>query len=285
MTFKRILCAFDGSPPARAALAFATDLAGSKGAILLCQVIDRSRVIADIGQVPGGAQIASDALAACERDLELTRNAIAEKVARAECTTLQDVSVWRALTTEAARWRADLVITGAGSRHRGIIGSTAERVVRHAPCAVLVVGGEARPPARLLCAVDMSIPARNALNVAIELAAERGAELALVHAVSDRDRALVAEAALVAGGADARRTAEATMRRWVAEIDPGVRSRTVVAAIEGRPADVVVETARDGQYDLIVVGSHGRTGIQRVLLGSVAEAVVRWADRPVLVVR
>ena len=75
------------------------------------------------------------------------------------------------------------------------------------------------------------------------------------------------------------------MRRWVAEIDPGVRSRTVVAAIEGRPADVVVETARDGQYDLIVVGSHGRTGIQRVLLGSVAEAVVRWADRPVLVVR
>ena len=53
----------------------------------------------------------------------------------------------------------------------------------------------------------------------------------------------------------------------------------------GRPATVLVEMARDQGYDLLVVGTHGRKGIEHVILGSVAERVVRSATVPVLVVK
>lgn len=53
----------------------------------------------------------------------------------------------------------------------------------------------------------------------------------------------------------------------------------------GKPADVIVEVAREVEADQIVLGSHGRRGLERVLLGSVAEQVIRHADRPVLVVK
>lgn len=62
--------------------------------------------------------------------------------------------------------------------------------------------------------------------------------------------------------------------------------RTVTTELEkGRPARVLVDVAEDGDYDLVVVGSHGRGGVSRVLLGSVAEAVVRRSPTPVVVVR
>lgn len=52
----------------------------------------------------------------------------------------------------------------------------------------------------------------------------------------------------------------------------------------GQPGTVIVERATEG-YDTIVIGSHGRQGVSRILLGSVAESVVRWAPTPVVVVR
>jgi nucleotide-binding universal stress UspA family protein len=52
----------------------------------------------------------------------------------------------------------------------------------------------------------------------------------------------------------------------------------------GKPADLIVEEARKANARFIITGSHGRTGLKRAVLGSVAEAVLRLADRPVLVV-
>jgi nucleotide-binding universal stress UspA family protein len=57
------------------------------------------------------------------------------------------------------------------------------------------------------------------------------------------------------------------------------------ASVEGAPVEAILETARSGGFDVIVMGTHGRTGLKHLLLGSVAERVVRLADRPVVTVR
>ena len=282
MRFKRILCAFDESASARAALAVATDLAPS--CLLLCRVVQTERVLAAIGDIPDAARIAEETIAASDRELETERRSVATQVPSVETVTDGGASVWHSLTEEAERWAADLIVIGAGTRRHGIIGSTCERVLRHAPCAVLVVAGSFRPLARVLCAVDFSEPSRRALTIAAEIAAERGATLTLVHVVSNRDRALFAQAALLAGAPDARKAAEETLRRWAGEIDTCPASRITVIVVDGRPGEAVVDAARAGQADLIVAGSHGRTGLQRALIGSVAEEIVRGADRPVLIV-
>jgi nucleotide-binding universal stress UspA family protein len=65
--------------------------------------------------------------------------------------------------------------------------------------------------------------------------------------------------------------------------DPKVRVRYLL--VEGNPAAEILSAAREGNCDLIVMGTHGRTGLNRLLMGSVAEEVVRKAPCPVLTVR
>lgn len=80
---------------------------------------------------------------------------------------------------------------------------------------------------------------------------------------------------------EAREAAEEKFEAARALVDADLRTETVV----GRPAQAIVEYADEHDVDAIVMGSHGRTGISRVLLGSVAETVVRRASVPVTVVR
>jgi nucleotide-binding universal stress UspA family protein len=70
-------------------------------------------------------------------------------------------------------------------------------------------------------------------------------------------------------------------------IDTGVRLKTTVltTVVSGRAADTIADYARTERFDLIVMGTHGRTGWSHVLLGSVAERVVRTAPCPVTTVR
>ncbi len=262
MVFKRILCAYDDSPSARAAVALATDLARPDAALLICHVIEHDRALT------ADARAASDR----ERELDAIRREVSPRVGVAEAWTVEDMSAWSALSTEAKRWQADLVAVGGGSHGSGVIGSTAERVVRHAHCSVLVARAEPRPMRRVLCAVDFSPPSRAAMTVAAALAAARGVELALVHAVAEP----------AAAASDVHRAAEERLRRWADELD-AAPSRIAVAAIDGTPRDAILQYARSRKCDIIVAGSHGGSG--RVLLGSVAVSLVRWADLPVLVVR
>src|SRR5262249_9916326 len=145
---------------------------------------------------------------------------------------------------QAESWRADLIVVGSGRRQRMLVGSTAERVARHAPCPVLVVAGPARAPDHILCAVDFSEPSRDALRVATDLAGERGAALTLLHVVSNSERAMADPAAVIADGPDARSLAEETLRKLVVEIQPRFRSEIAVAVAEGRAADGIVEACR-----------------------------------------
>lgn len=123
---------------------------------------------------------------------------------------------------------------------------------------------------RILFATDFSESARHALSEGASLARRLGAEIHLIHvlALHDADPAVASDLLLSA-------------------VPPGaedvVKERQVVRAL--RPELGIVHAAREGGYDLIVLGTHGRTGLKHVVMGSVAERVVQLAGCPVLTVR
>ena len=141
---------------------------------------------------------------------------------------------------------------------------------------------------KILAPTDFSESAKEAIDFAVELAQKFDAQLTLLHTYQT-PAYLLPEGSILAGSdliVDImNRAAEA-----LAEAKRGLESKTPPVKIdtllvEGLPFVQIVNAARDGRYDMIVMGTHGRTGIRHVLLGSVAERVVRRAPCPVLTVR
>lgn len=140
---------------------------------------------------------------------------------------------------------------------------------------------------RILVATDFSPQSARAWSVARRLAAALGAELRLVH--------VFVEAPLYSEGPlsgrrvrevyeSARDWVSRTLEQWAAQArDEGLR--VGVESRNGEPYREVLAAAAEARADLIVVGTHGRGGLDRALLGSVADRVIRAAVCPVLVVR
>lgn len=137
---------------------------------------------------------------------------------------------------------------------------------------------------RMLVPVDFSDCSKKALQYAVPLARQFGAEIVLVHVVqpyvpvpemTEVDWELIA--------AQMRRGGERELGRLRESILDDIRVRTVVRM--GRPDLEIVKAADDLGADLILLSTHGRTGLGRVFLGSVAEHVIRFAHCPVLTVR
>lgn len=132
------------------------------------------------------------------------------------------------------------------------------------------------PPRRILAAVDPSEASAHAWRAAARIAARFGASLDAVYCSVPPP--LEPAAGLVPEALDAaRRATEEFLRR---RLDPGAR----LHVFEGDPALVLPRAARERHCDLLVVGTHRRRGVARVILGSTAEAVVRDSPCPVLVV-
>ncbi len=137
---------------------------------------------------------------------------------------------------------------------------------------------------KVLIAIDGSAIAAHAADVGIELARSLGGEVAFVHVV-DPALCTISEGGIPAS--ELQEIAERDGRRLLAAFHD--RAPLTPPALEfarvGKPADEIVHSARQWPADLIVIGSHGRGGLGRVLLGSVAEGVMRHAPCPILVVR
>ncbi len=145
------------------------------------------------------------------------------------------------------------------------------------------------PPTKVLVACDFSSLGRGALAYGAELAQETDAELILVHVAEPISPDLPPGA----------KPTPARMRELLADRNGSIRDQLAedmaVAAkdftnwsdvvADGEPADTIARVAMERNCDLIVLGSHGRSGVQRLLLGSVAEGVMRRAHCPVLVSR
>jgi nucleotide-binding universal stress UspA family protein len=139
---------------------------------------------------------------------------------------------------------------------------------------------------RILVATDFTEAADYAVDYAVELAKGLGASLTIVHAyeiptISFPDGGLVVTQELASRIIE---VATEALRVTVARVaDHGVRVVSVLR--EGHPRDAVPALADEIDAQLIVLGTHGRRGIARVLLGSTAENVIRTSLRPALVVR
>ena len=137
---------------------------------------------------------------------------------------------------------------------------------------------------RILLAVDGSPIAAHAADVGIELARSLGGEVALIHVV-DPAQNWAPESGVPA--AELVKLAEQDGKRLLADLRP--RATLQAPPLEfiqvGKPASEIVKAAEDRPADIIVIGHHGRGGISRLLLGSIAEGVMRHASCPVLVVR
>jgi universal stress protein A len=139
---------------------------------------------------------------------------------------------------------------------------------------------------RVLCPVDFSECASAALSVAEDLVKTSEGGLVLVHVYSV-PAFVSSEAGFGLPGFVEQMEADsnAALSGWAAEArEHGVRS-VETHSICGTPWDAIVRVARQRECDLIVMGTHGRSGLRHVLLGSVAENVVRHAPCSVLVVR
>jgi nucleotide-binding universal stress UspA family protein len=180
-----------------------------------------------------------------------------------------------ALAEHAARpW--DLLIaarTAATGLDRVLLGSTAARLVRDAPAPALVVGPNGLSALReIVCPVDPLQPALRPLQIAAHLASEHGAALTLLAVVEvgsgDEDLPAARDAVLAAAQAA------------LGELPPG----STAAAVAGETVlHGILHASRTA--DLVVVGTHGRHGLGRLLAGSVAESLTRAAPCSVLVAR
>jgi nucleotide-binding universal stress UspA family protein len=186
---------------------------------------------------------------------------------------------------------ADLIVVGshgAGGRRVRLFGGVAEKVVKHAHVSVLVArpGGET---GRIILATDFSRPAEPAAELAASEAVRRCAAVTVVHSIEavGPELAMGEPAAVppIALGAYpieemrqvARKRAEQTLSHL------GIAGEIEVS--EGPPDEAIVKAAVQKHADLIVIGTSGLRGIDRLLLGSVALGVVRAAPCSVLVAR
>jgi nucleotide-binding universal stress UspA family protein len=140
---------------------------------------------------------------------------------------------------------------------------------------------------KILCPVDFSDASRSALQVASELARRFDGEVTVFHAYPLPGYTLPEGTVLPATGMlqELAEQTDALLARWKAEAIADGAPRVSSGKSVGEPAAEIVAAAEEGRYDAIVVGTHGRTGLAHVLLGSVAERVVRRAPMPVVTVR
>jgi nucleotide-binding universal stress UspA family protein len=136
---------------------------------------------------------------------------------------------------------------------------------------------------RVLIALDESPISAHAVDVAVSLAESIQGDVGLVHVI---DMSIVAGAEGFSAAevlSDLRQTGRNLFERAAARLPLAKTAWQFLK--EGRPADQIVEAAKEWGADIIVIGSHGRSGVPRLVLGSVAEKVIHAATCPVLVVK
>ena len=141
--------------------------------------------------------------------------------------------------------------------------------------------------ARILAAYDGSAAAEEALRLACALAGQSGGKVTICYAVEPSKMPLLnimptQEREDILGDID--RFAADLVKDATSRICPA-NANVAACLVEGSPPDAILAAAQDLQSDVIVIGTHGRSGLSRVLLGSVAEGVIRGSKIPVITVQ
>jgi nucleotide-binding universal stress UspA family protein len=198
------------------------------------------------------------------------------------------------IVDEVAEWHADFVVIGshnAGSVVQFLLGSVARAVARQATCSVEIVRTNPGPtPLRILLATDGSECSKAAARSVAERPWQAGTQFRILSVVEPSAPALPtsyfsAEVMEELRGKDMQRAQEAVSSAESILFGAGIEASTTVAVPAATPKELILSEAAEWTAGLIVVGSHGRRGVNRLLLGSVSEAVALHANCSVEIIR
>lgn len=205
---------------------------------------------------------------------------------------IESVSPAEAIIEHAGEYEVDLIVMGTHGRRgmdRLLSGSVSEEVVRQAPCPVFTVlsGDEPSPGPyvdRVLAPVDLSDQSALIVDHAAELASAYDASLDVLHVI---EQVAYPDAygvdPLAVSLPEVQDRAQGALQDLADRVTNVETVRT--HAIAGYAAHDIVDFAEDNDVGLIVMATHGRTGLKRFLIGSVAEKVVRKAPCPVFTLK
>ena len=293
---EKILVGLDFSPASIQALDYAVSLAKPfRAAVHLMHVHPPDEALA-----PGAGHLLLQSAEAIERLNEELTGIYRKRVAdfRPDNCHIRHWRPYQEIIGLAREMDVDLIVLStrghSGLKHL-LLGSTAERVVRNAPCPVLIArkrkqkskaSSEAFAIRTILVPTDFSQCSLAGTEYAAFLARKLGATLRLFHAIYPYTNYVFVDRA----GVRSSGLAEAVKETARQEMDAlqqmnFLRGLTVQTAILPGPAvDEICAAAGEPEVDLVVTSTHGRTGLKHALIGSVAEHVARYAERPVLVV-
>ena len=263
----RVLVATDGSDESAGAIRTGVALSMTHGARLIGLSIaldnpEYSTFVPNIQEV------------AKEHAREALKSFVEEAGESAETAIREATDSAQGIVEAATEFGADIIVMGQhnkGSLARLMVGDTTASVIGHAECPVLVAPRAAHLwEKHVLLATDGSPHSEAATEAAGRIARQARLPISVVSVVTsshnDERRA------------EAERAVAAAVERLKGL---GLQAEGQVA--EGRPDDAIIKTAEAAGADLIVVGSHGRSGLTKILLGSVAERVIGHSPCPVLV--
>jgi len=307
-----ILVPLDGSAFGEQALAYAVPIARAAGARLHLIHVHRPAALETLGGLsPAETERDTMVLRAEGRYLDRVAESISEAAGGRVTASLIEGRVAEALQSTGEAEGVDLIVLathGYGGLDRAWLGSTADRLIRSAVSPVLAVrprndraGHEQAGPSaafpfrRVLVPLDGSQLAERILGPATELARLGGSSLRLLRVISPR--MLLDEVASVAGLPDTRNgighladVARDYLEGIASRLGPDpatgpYRGVTVEYEVIENPRPAIAITDATEPGDLVALSTHGRVGLPRLLLGSIADKVLRSAPCPILIMR
>lgn len=295
--FNKILVPLDGSSLAERALEPAMAITRRQdGQVILLSVPVYKQVM-----VPGtagyGLMLPDQSLALYRAEAEAYLSQIRQTHAEAGIdvkTVVIDGDVAGSIVDIAADEQVDLIVMtthGYSGFTRWVLGSITERVLRSAPCPVLVIRHE-EPLKHILITLDGSRLAEQALKPALAVARILGGRVTLLRVDYEEKLSTVEMGLLELTAAEiCEEMTQDGDDRLAYYLDcvcrhvgsPGLTVETAIAV--GQPAQRILDFAKENQVNLIAMATHGRTGLQRWVYGSVTEKVLRNADCAMLIVR
>ena len=283
---EKILLSADGSDLSKGAVAGAINLAKTcTGKLYVTAVIETNPEYDALAP-----QLVEKAENEMKQYLEEVKAAALKEGVQCEVTVHHGDEPYKLIVEDAARMQADMIVMGRRGRtglKRLMMGSVTAKVIGHFHCKVLVVPAAAKPEWKnVLAATDGSSQGNKAVMEAITVAKRCGSCLTIVSSIAADDLVELEDSSLFLK--DIAGQVIASMEKNIRELKElalkeGVKAEGFV--LSGSPAEAIATTAKENNADLIVVGSHGRTGLDRLLMGSVTERVIVLSSCAVLVVK
>jgi nucleotide-binding universal stress UspA family protein len=280
--FDDVLVPTDGSDCARVAVRYAEDLASHYGATVHVVSVVDSRIL---DNAPHYEQVKGE----CIDLVDATCDELAEANLDAEPVVLTAVP-HRAILDYVSEHGIDLVVMGTHGRtgvERYVLGSVAEKVVRLSDGPVLTVktrddGAVTYPYDDVLVPTDGSEGAAAAIELAVDVASTYGARLHALSVVDTASLGVDVDSSVVGELEKAARAAVEVVEERADQASVEI----VGTAVEfGTPYGEIRSYVEERDVDLVVMGPHGRSGIERYLLGIVTEKTVRTSPVPVMTIR